>query len=456
MNGTSSSPSKSPSGPRARQAPPVPSRDPPDEAQGPSLPIVSARTNDERAIAFPSPSGPRAPIRNSATTGLTSVHLGVRPRVVGKDTVGPTTVRMKKSDSETETMNGYERVPAVPGKTWRAVHDQEDVPGVGVGYGRRKKVLSDKDYDDQEDNDDKQTDFTSSSATSASDARHPREQTYKLKPATPAISVEEQAAKYDAEYRARLRRAERGRPRNDDRKRAEADALDDEAYWQEAMLNDDPRIEGVYTFDYSPNPAGGKGRAHARTRARGEEPSRITEYEDPSRPGIVMKSRKYLPVPVDERSYGVPAGRRARAFVREREEAEGRPSVAAGKVRMAPAVRKEVSTYSAFSTSSDERRSPTPPPDRRRRTLVEERGSTTPKASQAGLAAERPGPVQARSNPNIKQDRAARQSQYKSTDEEYEEDEERFRQKVRKLRSEPLFQSETRSRARREPLAHTG
>jgi hypothetical protein len=450
MSAASGSPSKaapSPSGPRARQATlqyAVTAKD--DE--GPSLPVTSTRADGERQVAYPPVSGPRAPIRNSATTGLTSVHIGVKPRIAGQDTVGQTTVRMKKSGSDPE-MNGHERIPAIPGKGYGLMQAAEDVPGVGVGYGRKKKMLSNADYDDE----DRQTDFTSSSA--ASGPTRDGQQHYKPRPAVPTISVEEQAAKYDADYRARLRRAERGRSRTDDgggNKRGAA--LDDDAYWQESMLNDDPRIEGIYTFDYSPNPVGQKKKSRPKTHE--EELSRITEYEDPSRPGIVMKSRKYLPPPVDERSYGVPAGRRVRAFARERERMEvgHEQEQRVEKTPVAATRRKDVSAYSAFSTSSEERVAHAAPPERRRRPLLEERESVTPKASQALLPVERLGPAVVRSNPNMRQGRVERQPQYKASEEEYEEDEERFRQKVRKLRSEPAFHQEAEPRVRHKTPSH--
>jgi hypothetical protein len=220
------------------------------------------------------------------------------------------------------------------------------------------------------------------------------------------------------------------------------------------MLNDDPRIEGIYTFDYSPNPVGQKKKPRPKTHE--EELSRITEYEDPSRPGIVMKSRQYLPPPVDERSYGVPAGRRVRAFAREREKMEGGQregngnAIGNGKEKTpVPATRrKEVSTYSAFSASSEEKAVQALPGEKRRRPLLEERGSVTPKASQAPLAVERP--AAARSNPNMRQGRAERQPQYQASEEEYDQDEVRFRQKVRKLRSEPAFRREAEPRVRHE------
>jgi hypothetical protein len=469
ISGSPSKAAQSPSGPRTRQSqPPLKDDaggkdggDPPSSST--PLPVTSTRPDGERQVARPPVSGPRAPIRDSATTGLTSVHIGTKPRVAGQDAVGQTTVRMKKSGSDPDTdMNRFgERIPAIPGKGYgmMKVHEAEDVPGVGVGYGRRMKMLSNADYDDE----DKQTEFTSSSANSnlgeSRDHGH-GQQHYKPKFAVPTISVEEQAAKYDADYRARLRRAERGRSRGDEgvegNKRSAATAIDDEAYWQESMLNDDPRIEGIYTFDYSPNPVGQKKKSRPKTHE--EELSRITEYEDPSRPGIVMKSRKYLPPPVDERSYGVPAGRRVRAFARERERMEGgqregnRNAIGNGKEKTPnPATRrKEVSTYSAFSASSEEKAVQALPVERRRRPLLEERESVTPKASQAPLAAERPGPAAARSNPNMRQGRVERQPQYQASKEEYEEDEARFRQKVRKLRSEPAFHREAEPRVRHE------
>jgi hypothetical protein len=467
MSGSPSKAAQSPSGPRTRQSqPPLKDDaggkdggDPPSSST--PLPVISTRPDGERQVARPPVSGPRAPIRNSATTGLTSVHIGTKPRVAGQDTVGQTTVRMKKSGSDPDTdVNRFgERIPAIPGKGYgmMKVHEAEDVPGVGVGYGRKMKMLSNADYDDE----DKQTEFTSSSANSnLGESRDygQGQQHYRPKFAVPTISVEEQAAKYDADYRARLRRAERGRSRGDEggegAKRGAATASDDEAYWQESMLNDDPRIEGIYTFDYSPNPVGQKKKPRPKTHE--EELSRITEYEDPSRPGIVMKSRQYLPPPVDERSYGVPAGRRVRAFAREREKMEGGQregngnAIGNGKEKTpVPATRrKEVSTYSAFSASSEEKAVQALPGERRRRPLLEERGSVTPKASQAPLAVERP--AAARSNPNMRQGRAERQPQYQASEEEYDQDEVRFRQKVRKLRSEPAFRREAEPRVRHE------
>ena len=308
-------------------------------------------------------------------------------------------------------------------------------------------MLSNANYEEE----DKQTDFTCSSATSG--PLQSGQEHYKPRAARPTISVEEQAAKYDADYRARLRRAERGRSREDNGIRAKrAGTAEDDAYWQQSMLDDDPRIEGIYTFDYSPSPAGQKGKS--RSRAQGEELSRITEYEDPSRPGIVMKSRKYLPPPVDERSYGVPAGRRVRAFAREREQLEGGLGHTVTKPRMTPAPRKGASKYSTFSASSEELVDRTPPPERRRMRLVEERESVTPKASQAPLAMERSKPGQARSNPNMRRDREEQPSYHNSTEEEYEEDEQRFRQKARKPRSEPAFREETGPHARRQPSSY--
>jgi hypothetical protein len=416
---------QSPSGPRAPRHPSTNEDDSTGNQQ-------SHRPDTERQVAFPPPSGPRAPIRNAASTGLTSVHIGVKPRVLGQDTADSTTVRMKKDDLVSD-MNGYERAPAVPGRVYRSQTEPEQIPGVGMGHGRRsRKAVS-------EDEDEGGTAFTESSISSGSARNGQGHGQYRPQPAQPTVSIAEQAAKYDADYRARMKRAERGSDRRN------TDPLEDDAYWQESILNDDPRIEGIYTFDYSPNPPGKK---KGRSKEEGSK-SRITEYEDPSRPGIVMKSRSYLPTPVDERSYGVPAGRRVRAFIREKEKLEGQSIGVAPSSTYERNGKSGRSEPKAPSVSSEERHVSRPMPSAQSRRIAQpDRGSITPKASKVALVEARPVPTSSRSNPDLKQRKADEQRQRSILEQEYEEDEERFRQKVRRMRSEPGLGMETASHDR--------
>ena len=405
---------QSPSGPRA----PKHSSASANDSSGPQQ---SRRPDTDRQVAFPPSTGPRAPIRDAANTGLTSVHIGVKPRILGQDKMDLTTVRMKQDDLVPD-MNGFERAPAVPGRVYRSQTEPEEIPGVGMGYGRKsRRAVS-------EDEDDNGTAFTASSVSSGSARNGQSQGQYRPQPAQPTVSIAEQAAKYDADYRARMKRAERGPDRRN------AASLEDDAYWQESILNDDPRIEGIYTFDYSPNPPGRK-----KGRSKEEDSrSRITEYEDPSRPGVVMKSRSYLPPPIDERSYGVPAGRRVRAFIREKEKMEGQsPGVAPSSSyeRIGKSGRSE---HKALSVSSEERQdAQAMPASRTRRIAQPDRGSITPKASKVALIEARPAPTSSRSNPDLKQRLADKERHRSILEQEYEEDEERFRQKVRRMRSEP-------------------
>ena len=339
---------------------------------------------------------------------------------------------MKKDDLVSD-MNGYERAPAVPGRVYRSQTEPEEIPGVGMGYGRKtRKAMS-------EDEDDGGTAFTASSVSSGSGRNGHSQGQYRPQTAQPTVSIAEQAAKYDADYRARLKRGERGSDRRNNV------SLEDDAYWQESILNDDPRIEGIYTFDYSPNPPGKK---KGRSKEDGSK-SRITEYEDPSRPGVVMKSRSYLPPPVDERSYGVPAGRRVRAFIREKEKLEGQsigPAPSASYEKIEKSGRSEPKAHSV--SSEEQHGSRTLPPAQSRRIAQPDRGSITPKASKVALVEAKPAPTSSRSNPDLKQRMAENERQRSILEQEYEDDEERFRQKVRRMRSEPRLGTEPVSRDR--------
>lgn len=344
--------------------------------------------------------------------------------------------------------------------------EEEVVPGIGFGV-RRRKV--DAHHDEE---DDRQTEYTTASSASSGVTQL---RLYKPRPAKPSLSIAEQAAKYDQEYYASLKKS------SGKRSSANHRAQEDLKMWNNGLEDDDDaRIEGIYTYDYSINTGTKAGPKSSNEQQRSR--TRITEYEDPSRPGIMMKSRKYLPPPTDERSYGVPVGRRTRAFMREREKGE---ALAAHKTtdQMADAASEptpnhrksqRMSQYpqdvpsDAFTraTEYDTTRPTTPIPDHPKRPLAKHSSEAeipvTPKKSSRNRDApssvrSNPGPDQMypqrhRTEKTLTPDIAMqRRLEYDSKLEPSGDQPDGFKQQVRKMRSEPVIHPETGARPKSKP-----
>jgi hypothetical protein len=287
---------------------------------------------------------------------MTNVHLGVQPRIPGQQEElssglntrgrleGPRERRSRIVDKELPDPNNTDERRRVQARgplelqngdlrrASRWEDDTEVIDGVGIGHGPRSKLSPAAPAANRRAAPpapatsvfSSSTEFseTSSQADSRSaptlTGRTPSHDGYVPKPARPTLSIAEQAEQYDREYQARLNRmglTERDFAAKDSRSKKKNDMEQD----------DDPRMEGVYTFDYTPNPTNAKHGSNQNTtisktlRSTAKHAERIVPYQDPTRPGIQMKARKYLPVPVDEKSYGVPAARRVRAWLREKE-----------------------------------------------------------------------------------------------------------------------------------------